>query len=120
MAAQPNDELPIACTLSAGDYKTRLAWIADLNAAALLAHQRDGLRLELTYAGKARNCVREMVRREQACCAFLDFEIHEAWGGIRLTITAPERARGAADGLFAPFFSKTLKPAGCACCGVAS
>ncbi len=34
-----DDKIPIACTLSAGDYKARLGWIADLNARALVSHR---------------------------------------------------------------------------------
>jgi hypothetical protein len=45
--------------------------IAELNAATLVSHRRDDLRLELTYAAAAREQVESMVRGEQACCAFL-------------------------------------------------
>ncbi len=117
MTAHSIAEPPVACSLAAGDYKARIAWIADLNAAALHAHRRDDLRLELTYAADARDRVGEMVRREQDCCAFLTFEVRETRDGVRLTITAPERARGAADDLFAPFLPVAAAPSGCACRG---
>ena len=89
----------IACTLAPGKFKDRLAWIAALNKDALRKYERRGLVLELNYAPEARERVHEMVRNEQACCAFLAFELHEAGNEIRLTVTAPERAREAADGL---------------------
>jgi hypothetical protein len=120
MKAHSIDEPPVACTLAAGDYTARIAWIADLNAAALRTHRRDDLWLELTYALDARDRVREMIRREQACCAFLTFELCEAREGVRLTIVAPERARDAADGVFAPFLPAAAAPTGCACCGGAA
>ena len=97
------DETPIACTLQPGDYKDRLAWIAELARDGLSNVHRDDLRLELTYAAHVRDRVREMVRLEQQCCAFLSFEVTEVAEGVRLAITAPERARDAADALFEPF-----------------
>ena len=94
---------PIACTLQPGAYRERLAWIAGLARDGLLGVSRDDLRLELTYAPHVADRVREMVGKEQRCCAFLDFELDETDAGIRLTITAPERARDVADALFEPF-----------------
>ena len=40
---------PIACTLSAGDFKDRLGWIRELSAKSLRSHRREGLVLELSY-----------------------------------------------------------------------
>jgi hypothetical protein len=94
---------PIACTLQPGDYKERLAWIADLARDGLLGVCRDDLRLELRYASSVAARAREMVAKERECCAFLDFEIAETGEGVCLTITAPERARDAADALFEQF-----------------
>lgn len=112
---------PIACTLGAGDFEARVAWIAELNAASLLSHRRDALTLELTYRPQARDQVRQMVAQEQACCVFLDFELREADDAIRLTITAPEGAREAADTVFEPFQAKSpAAAAGCGCCGGAA
>lgn len=50
--------------------------------------------------GGAAERVREMVRREQTCCAFLHFSLVEREDTVALTITAPEEARAAADVLF--------------------
>jgi hypothetical protein len=96
-------EAPIVCTLGPGDYKERLAWIADLARDGLHSSRRDDLRLELTYAPNVADRVRELVGKEQVCCAFLDFELAEFDEGVRLTITAPERARDVADALFEQF-----------------
>jgi hypothetical protein len=86
---------PIACTLAPGDYHARLAWIAELARDALLGFERRELVLELRFALEAADRVREMVRKEQACCGFLTFELEETPREIRLTIRAPEEARGA-------------------------
>lgn len=106
---------PIACTLSAGDYKDRITSIADLNRDALRGHHREDLRLELTYASTARERVREMVQREQECCAFLTFDLREDADGIRLVIIAPDDAREAAAVLFEEFTMRTSSRSACAC-----
>jgi len=94
---------PIACTLSAGDFKHRVGWIRELSAKSLRSHRRDGLMLELTYDRSAAPDVHEFVRRERACCAFLGFDVRESADAVHLTITAPPEAQGAADELFAHF-----------------
>lgn len=109
------NEPPVMCSLSGGDYQARLAWIAALNAETLRAYRRDDLRLELTYAPEARDRVREMVGRERECCAFLDFDLRDDRDAVRLTISAPERARGAADDVLAPFVPDASTTASCGC-----
>lgn len=99
---------PIACVLGSGEYADRLAWIADLNRSALRAHRQDGHALMLDYVPHAAPRVRELVAREQTCCAFLAFrvqDVHEAPAAVRLTVEAPAQAREAADALFAPFLA---------------
>ena len=104
-----NDTPPIACTLAPGEFQDRLAWIADLNRQALLRSERHELSLVLTYALTAADRVRELVRREHTCCAFLMFDLREDADTIRLTVTAPERARPAAD-LLLEQFAATAAP----------
>src|SRR4051812_43270285 len=87
------DPPPIACTLGAGDYAERLAWIATLNGDALLTHRRHDLTLDLTYAPEAAAQVRELVRREEACCAFLRFTVDVTSDAVHLRIEAPATAR---------------------------
>jgi hypothetical protein len=112
------ETVPIACTLDAGNLRERLEWIADLNARALRGWRHDDLRLTLDYEAGAIEEVRQMVANEQACCAFLTFDIVEMGGTIRLTIIAPEDARDAAEALFEPFASKTATAAkDCGCVG---
>ena len=78
-------------------------WIAELARDGLLDVSREDLRLELTYAPSVADRVREMVGKEQQCCAFLNFELSEIDAGVCLVITAPERAREVADALFEQF-----------------
>ena len=116
-------EPPIACTLQGGSYHERLAWIAELARDGLRDHSRTDLVLDLTYAAEVAGRVREMIRKEEECCAFLSFELTETNDEVRLTITAPENAREVADGLFEQFVpsllssrrSMAVPPAGTCC-----
>ena len=82
--------------------------------------------LLLRAALGARGRVEEMVAGERECCAFLDLDVQEKPDAVRLTITAPERAREAADDAFAPFLPRASgQPSlsastGCGCCGAAA
>jgi hypothetical protein len=107
MTDQPSAPALAACTLEAGDFKARLAWIAELNKSSLRDHRRDDLRLELVYAADARDRVLQMVSGEQACCAFLKFEVRDEPGAVRVIIDAPEAAREAAETVFEQFRSRT-------------
>lgn len=108
---------PIACSLDATDLSDRLRWIAGLNTRALKSSHRDDLTLTLDYDPNALADVRKMVAGEQTCCAFLRFDVAEQPDMVRVTIEAPEEARGAADTLFEPFASRVAsigpKPCGC-------
>lgn len=94
-------EAPIACTLSATDYRSRLAEIAALSREALRGVERRGLTLDLRYAPEAADRVRRLVEQERRCCAFLDFELHEGADEIRLLVTAPPAAADAVPDLLA-------------------
>ncbi len=113
-------EEPIACTLTPGDFKSRVGSIAALNRAALLDHQRDDLKLVLTYAIDARDKVLAMIEGERSCCAFLDFAVEESSETLTVTVIAPEAAREAAETVFEPFRSKSIgerdSSSECACC----
>ena len=107
---------PIACTLTAGNFKDRMAWIGELTRDALRSHERQDLVLDLGYAPEAADRVREMVRKEQECCAFLTFAIREGPDEIRVAITAPEAARKAADELFEQFIAPMPTKSVLGCC----
>ena len=95
--------LPIACTLTPGDLRERLALIRRLTTEALLGHDRHGLVLALRYAPAALERVRAMVASEQHCCAFLNLDLREQPDVVHVRITAPENARDAAGELFEQF-----------------
>jgi hypothetical protein len=99
------NSLPIACTLTPGDFRERLGSIQTLTREALLSYRRNGLELTLRYAPAAVERVRAMVAGEQRCCAFLNFDVQEQPDSTVVTITAPENARDAADELFAQFIA---------------
>ena len=109
------DSQAIACTLSGEEYRDRLVWIADLARDALQSHRRDDLALHLRYVPAAVYRVQEMVRKEEACCAFLTFEIHEQSDAVLLTITAPEAARDVAGALFDHFVGPVRHAEICGC-----
>jgi hypothetical protein len=115
MKTHESREEPIACTLGTGAYRERLAWIGELNRSALQSARREGARLILAYDPRAAVRVREMIRREQECCAFLDFELNEDEKELTLAITAPEAATGTLDALFDPFLTGASVGGPCAC-----
>ncbi|KPH05405.1 hypothetical protein AOG23_28285 [Rhizobium acidisoli] len=96
-------DAPIACTLDANEFKARTELIRTLMSRHLRQATRTALRLNLTYAPEALAEVRELMRMEQACCAFLTFDLTENATGVFVTITAPQAAAAAVDDLFAHF-----------------
>jgi hypothetical protein len=64
------------------------------------------LRLELIYEPDAVENMREVVRREQRCCAFLSFSIHENQDFVRVVIRVPPEARELARMVFEFFLGK--------------
>ncbi len=103
MDAHKSPPSPIACTLGPGAYQERLAWIVDVNRSSLQGVRREGALLILTYDPRVATHVREMVRREQECCAFLRFELNEGRNELMLVVTAREAARDVLDAIFDPF-----------------
>jgi len=103
-------EAAIACTLLADDFRERAAWIRGIAARHLRKSMRSPLTLYLVYGPEGADDVREMVRKEQECCAFLRFDLSVANDAVHLLITAPEAALEAADMLF-NHFAPDLAPA---------
>lgn len=92
---------PIACTLSAMDFKDRAQWLNELSSEALVQYEIDGLQARLVYRADAAEDVRKLVEREQQCCGFLQFDLRaENRQGV-LMITAPASAGADAKALFA-------------------
>jgi hypothetical protein len=115
MNADPSPTEPVACTLDAGAYRERVAWIAALNRSALRSVRREGARLILAYDPQASGGVRELVRREQECCAFLQLDLNEDEKGLTLAVTAPQAARDTLDALSEPFLTGARAGGRCAC-----
>ncbi|MBN9039207.1 MAG: hypothetical protein J0H53_24345 [Rhizobiales bacterium] len=98
-----NTEEAIACTLQGDDFKSRATWIRGIAERHLRKSMRSPLTLYLVYGPEAVEDVREMVRKERECCAFLRFDLSVANDEVHLLITAPEAAREEADMLFDHF-----------------
>ncbi len=98
---------PIACTLDGDSYKQRVAAIRGLFDRALKHSRRDDGQLQLTFDAAAASEVQELVDKERACCAFLDFWLTDGDGVVKLIISIPPNAVHATDDLLEPFNSKT-------------
>jgi hypothetical protein len=95
-------EAPLACTLSAEERPKRAAAIRALARDALLGTSDDGaLRFHNDETTRAR--LEAIVAAESECCAFLDFDLRESGGELRLLITAPEGAEPVARDLAEAF-----------------
>lgn len=99
-------DTPIACNLPPGVLRDRTAWIGSLNRASLRAVERRPHGVTLTYDAGAEADLRESVRLESTCCAFLALRLAPApGGGMTLSVEAP--ALDGAEHLLAPFRSES-------------
>jgi hypothetical protein len=96
----PQASVPIACTLSPDQAGERLAEFRALFAAHLLRLERPApTRLRLVLAEAAgEDAVRELLTREQGCCAFFDFAVAGRGGELLADLEVPEGAAPALDG----------------------
>jgi hypothetical protein len=87
-------ELPIACSLSAGDLDERLAQMTGLGRDALLgAELAPGrARLRFAHAAGVRERLERIAAAEAECCAFLTTTVREEPGELVLAIAAPADA----------------------------
>jgi hypothetical protein len=100
-------KVPIACTLSGTSLATRVHDIGVLLARSLHRSRRDGRHLHLTFAPEAKADVENLVRKEKACCTFLEFELTGSPGSVDLVIGVPPDAADAAETLLARFTIRT-------------
>jgi hypothetical protein len=94
---------PTACTLPASERPLRAAEFDALFAAALRSVHRGSrteLALTLTAAPGRAELVRDLVRRETACCSFFQFRLEDG-DPLRLLVTVPDTYAGVLDGLAA-------------------
>lgn len=96
----------VACSLTAGAHKDRMASIEGLAKRALRGHVRDDLTLYLAYAPEFTSEVQELIAQERICCPFLTFDWFSTAEAFCVTITAPEGARASADMLFEHFVTE--------------
>jgi hypothetical protein len=104
-----NAEMPVACSLDAGQLEERLTAIREVGARSLTFHAVEGSRHTLRFRGsrKTRRQLEEIVAAEADCCSFLDLSLHDDGGDLVLSIAAPEHAKELGDQLAHSFESDT-------------
>ena len=97
----PAPEGPIACTLHPNEYAGRLEDFRQGVFAHLVGMERpEPTRLRLLLAGDADpEAVRELLVREQGCCAFMSFTITASGGQLAADLEVPADAAPALDGM---------------------
>jgi len=92
---------PIACTLDPNEYAGRLEDFRQGVFAHLVGMERpEPTRLRLLLAGSADpEAVRELLVREQGCCAFMSFTITASGGQLAADLEVPTAAAPALDGM---------------------
>ena len=90
-----------ACSLSAGDQRQRLQEFSELFETALVQSRREPRRLELTLDASRTNeeQVCDLLRRENECCPFFDFEVRATASELQVVAEVPEGAEPFLDGL---------------------
>jgi hypothetical protein len=80
-----------ACTLPTADRPLRLAEFDDLFAGALQGLEHDDVRACLRLTGDAglRERVRDLARRETACCSFFTFVVEGTADAVTLDVSVP-------------------------------
>jgi hypothetical protein len=99
------EELPIVCTLGAGELARRLAAIAEIGEASLIGRKATGGRHLLRFRrdDRTRRQLETIVEAEAECCPFLDLELEEEGTELILSIAAHEEGGPVADQLSAAF-----------------
>jgi len=98
-------ELPVVCSLGAGDLQERLAEIAMIGVEALIDRSSaEGVHLlRFRSNPESRSRLEEIVAAEAQCCAFLDLSLREEGDDLLLSIAAPDAGQETADALAAAF-----------------
>ncbi|HEV8648051.1 MAG TPA: hypothetical protein VG276_01330 [Actinomycetes bacterium] len=97
----PAPDGPIACTLHPNEYARRLEDFRQGVFAHLVGMERpEPTRLRLRLAGDTNpEALRELLVREQGCCAFLSFTIAPGDGQLVADLQVPAEAGPALDGM---------------------
>jgi hypothetical protein len=95
------NQLPIACSLTPGEYTQRLREFRRLFATSLQDSWREPTRLYLRLdAAAARDAeVRDLLRREQECCPFFSFDVESAGDVLLVEAHVPDGADECLDDL---------------------
>jgi hypothetical protein len=98
-------ELPVVCSLGAGDLEQRLAAIAEIGAESLIDHQRESERHLLRFRSdpRTRERLEGIIAAEAECCAFLDLSLEQDGDDLVLAVAAPEAGQQTADGFAMAF-----------------
>ena len=99
-------DLPIVCSLNAGDLEQRLAAIGEIGAKSLIDRREDSGAHLLRFRSdpETRAGLEGIIEAERQCCAFLDLSLTEDGDHLVLSVAAPEAGQATADG-FATAFS---------------
>jgi hypothetical protein len=94
-------DLPIACTLSAGQMRERVAFVERLAADALIARTEidGGVRSRFRNSPGVEERLRELIAAEAECCAFLSFAVAHHDDELWLDVTGAPEARPVIDEL---------------------
>ena len=95
------NDLPIACSLDAGDMSARLAQFDELARDALIERcdVPGGVQLRLRNTAEVAQRARRLIAAEARCCPFLAFDLRDEGGALRLEVTGSEMARPVIDEL---------------------
>ena len=93
---------PIACSLTAADYRQRVADTGDVAREALRERRPidGGHRLVFQETGDVRGRLEALVEAEAGCCPFLTMSLHNDGDRLILDITGPELATPIIEELF--------------------
>jgi hypothetical protein len=96
---RPEPDAAVACRLDAQGEARRSADLGALMRSALIAHQRDGRGVGLTFdrSEELDAALTAWVAEEKVCCPFLDFEVSHDAATTMLKIEAPDAARALID-----------------------
>jgi hypothetical protein len=96
-------DVPIACTLTPGQYQDRTGELAALAARALRTREQTaaGERLVFTDTPEVEHELRGVIALESSCCAFLHLDLARTADGLVLDIAGAEDARPIIAELFA-------------------
>jgi hypothetical protein len=99
------DELPVACTLGAGDFETRRSELTALGRRSLISVDRSKtgpVVLSFKSDTETRSELERIVHAEAECCAFLQMTI-TVRDSLKLTIDGPDDAGPVIDELVGAF-----------------